>query len=48
MSTHKACSDETAGLEKKKGAARPGSRDEPGLVEKNTAVGARMKNYVNQ
>lgn len=48
MSTYKAYFGGIAGLEEKKEAARPGNRDEPGLVEKNIAVGATMKNYVNQ
>ena len=47
MSTHKACSDETAGLEEKKGAARPEKGGNPGLREENAAVGPVRRNYVN-
>ena len=47
MSTHKACSDETAGLEEKKEAARPEKGGKSGLVNENITVGPVRRNYVN-
>ena len=47
MSTNEACSGGIAGLEKKKGAARPEKGGNPGLREENAAVGPVRRNYVN-
>ena len=37
-----------AGLEKKKEAAGPGKRGNPGLGDENIVVGPARRNYVNQ
>ena len=47
MSTHKACSDGIAGLEKKKEVTRPKKCCEAGLEEENIIVGPARRNYVN-
>ena len=47
MSTNEACSGRIAGLEKKKGAARPGTGDNAGLRDENIVVGPEGRNYVN-
>ena len=47
MSTYKAYFGGIAGLEKKKGAARPEKGGNPGLREENIIVGPARRNYVN-
>ena len=47
MSIYKACSGGIAGLEEKKGVARPEKCCEAGLEEENIIVGPARRNYVN-
>lgn len=47
MSTYKAYFGGIAGLEEKKGAARPEKGGNPGLRDENITVGPVRRNYVD-